>query len=583
MCAYVLIFRAYIFLIDMPIYSTINGFGFGRWQSGNVTYNTTGTAQWAAFVDSPGTGQDRIQAIVCDSSLNVYIAGFGNPNSQLMLAYDASGNGQVSSLYSIQGIPLLNVSLAFLVKYDTNGKCQWVSALETGDTAESNFDMTIDTTQNVYATGTFMNGTGIFRDASGYTTVQSAVTISPPVLGRCAYLYKMNPNGITQWANCFVISTDINQLVEGLYCQTDTNDNIYYGGYYRIAGTGNIQLIDASGTTQRYSPSNVIRQSGNVIWDFLIKSDSNGKTLWSTYIAANHGADQTINRITTDIFNNVYYATTINQTSITFVDASGFSQSNSLYTLNRVVSTTNSYAGLVKYNSNGKVQWSVGLDGLGVDESRTVVTDTQGSIYWIGTMRSQPSTPTSTVVVRDASGTTQSNSPYTLGSTVSVTDPSVFIIKYNQSGKVQWATRCDQANSDEYAFNAVTDSLNNLYVVGRGNSGANIPLVLFDASGFTQSNSGILIPGIAGGGIMGWIAKYNSNGKAQWVTYLDGAGTDWFYGVAVDRTNSVYVGGGNQTNNVIVRDVSGNRQKASAIRISTLNANNTAGSFIKYR
>ncbi len=558
----------------MPFRGSITGFGYGRWQTGNVYYNNTGTAQWAAMFDS--TGLDDLRAMVCDASNNLYVAGVSQPGDVSgTRIFDASGTTQVPSGFFVPrrtGVAY-TTNLGLLAKYNSNGNCQWVCAIDASGvttTTDNIWNSAIDSEQNIYVVGGAGANTNLW-DASGFTTTLSPVTLQRQRIG---FLCKVNPSGQFQWATGIGLLSGT-LVSEANLITIDTQNNIYYGGFYAQGGTGRITLMDASGTTQSNSLYS-IPQTNNAIWWALLKMNSEGKIQWATYVPGVSGQDVTLNGVATDVNNNIYFAMTYNA-NITIPDVSGFTQSNSLYTLPANIQT----AGLIKYNSNGKVQWCVDLGGAAADESRSVAVDSQCNIYWVGTYRSNS---LGSLVVRDANGTGQINSLITIRNTGATADGAVFLIKYNPDGKAQWATCIDQtiANADDVATTIKIDSIDNVYISGRTN--CNATCIIYDASINTQQASDISIVVPIATGQCAFLVKYNSNGIGQWATNINGTNNcnDVWYGLALDRSNSLYVGGGTIVT-LTVRDVSGTTQKNSAITITPVNATSSNASFIKYR
>jgi len=84
-----------------------------------------------------------------------------------------------------------------------------------------------------------------------------------------------------------------------------------------------------------------------------------------------------------------------------------------------------------------------------------------------------------------------------------------FLAKYNSSGSVLWARRIYGANSNEHPRDVAVDSAGNLYVFGTFRSN----FVDF-GNGINLSNNDLTVPK------MNFLAKYNSEGLAQWVVRL---------------------------------------------------------------
>ncbi len=109
----------------------------------------------------------------------------------------------------------------------------------------------------------------------------------------------------------------------------------------------------------------------------------------------------------------------------------------------------------------------------------------------------------------------------------------VFVTKYNQDGRINWATRMTGVGND--VGNAVTlDGSGNVYVTGQ--CGSN-PLTIFNADGTTFGT-------LVGTGVtFVFIVKYNTSGIAQWATRLLGSGGTNGFGITLDSSGNVYVTG----------------------------------------
>lgn len=544
----------------MPFRGSIGGFGYGRWPN----QPATGLAQWATYINS--SGYDRINEIVCDSSCNIYVGGYSIfPNANGIRPFNVSEYSQTQSDYIIPRRATSN-TVGFLVKYSPNGQCQWVSAIDSGVTSgRSIWNIAIDSQQNIYVLAYGNTNTSNY-DASGNTTTLSPYiyTISP------TFLYKISPNGITQWTNGFSFSLTANMLT------VDISNNVYIGGAYQVNLGTNFNLTDTSGNTQSNSLYQM-RRTDLTIRYYIIKYNSDGKVQWSLFVPTIlPSSDPLIGAMATDSGANMYC--TMNAAfPFTVINASGFSFANSSYTLPAPVGGGTS-AILIKYNPNGQAQWATYIDASGgsFDEGRALSIDNQNNIYWVGTYRG------TNAILRDASGTTQSNSLISLTQPFSNT-ATLFLAKYNSNGKAQWATKID-SSGDEYGVRTSLDSFNNIYIAGFYSTATTV--LFWDASGTTQTRSQVTLPTSDTSGWSGFLVKYDSNGICKWATYLNSSGSgaeELFVGLAVDRSNYVYVGGSATGNNITVQNVAGITQSDSGFTLSSIGANNTAACIIKYR
>lgn len=195
---------------------------------------------------------------------------------------------------------------------------------------------------------------------------------------------------------------------------------------------------------------------------------------------------------------------------------------------------------LVKFNPYGAVQWqrrlgsftpTTGEGGIAVDSSGNsyifgyatisandqfllVKYDTNGTIQWQRTL-SSPSSDYGTGIVLDSSGNI-----YVCGTADDTASGhfNMIIAKYNSSGTIQWQRSLSGSGTSSDECNDIAvDGSGNVYVVGYSNNSG------------TQNVT---------------LAKYNTSGTIQWQRQLDSGGGDFGYGITVDSAGEVYVGGG---------------------------------------
>jgi hypothetical protein len=181
------------------------------WGDGTLTdyatikYGTDGNQLWVARYDGPGSGNDRATALVLDANANVYVTG------------ESQGNGGDLDYATIA--------------YDSNGNELWEARYDgPANSDDSAVAIALDSSGNVYVTGTSVNGTR-FLD---YATL------------------KYDPDGNQLWVARYSGSGDV--------------DNI-------PAGIG----LDAAGDVY------VTGQSANTLSDYAtVKYDTDGNQLWAT-------------------------------------------------------------------------------------------------------------------------------------------------------------------------------------------------------------------------------------------------------------------------------------------------------------
>ena len=165
------------------------------------------------------------------------------------------------------------------------------------------------------------------------------------------------------------------------------------------------------------------------------------------------------------------------------------------------------------------------------------------SSYYIGTL---------TGLIADSGNNTaadNSGNSYVLGAGK--------VVKLTNTGSISWQKSLDASTADSWG---AVDSLDNIHVT-YGNT-----VVKYNSAGTMQwqrslltvswqavtvdSSSNVYLIGYSSGTVDIIIAKYNASGNIQWQRRLATPSNyyDLGYGIAVDSSGNVYVGGGDQTN-----------------------------------
>lgn len=320
------------------------------------------------------------------------------------------------------------------------------------------------------------------------------------------------------------------------------------GGYIDLFGS-NYSTPDA--TLSR--PSCLVYDSSNNLYmagytdggdtGLVSKFNVNGSLLWQRTLGTTAPNATTFFAIDIDSSNNVYVtgATSANGT----VDGRDVQ--------------------IVKYDTNGNLQWQKTLGSAGLNQQglSVVVEQSTGDFYVGGGFFPNSGFPQNT---------------------------RILIAKYDTSGTLQWqksltpAVSSDQANCQDIAL----DSSGNLYIVGSTpNTTSSLQSVLIkcDSSGAVQwqvglskatgqggysgitidSSDNIFVCGDAltgiGGTQYGVVAKYNTSGALQWKKQIgDATYHPYLQDITVDSSGNIYTtgfGGPNASSYVIKLDTNG--------------------------
>jgi hypothetical protein len=203
-------------------------------------YDSSGNVIWAK--SAGGIYQDKPSGIKTDVAGSVFLSGFFSSTSisfgsSILTNADASGG-----TYDI-----------FLVKYDSSGNLLWVRR-EGGNSDDGADAIAIDTSANIFITGSFSSPTITF----GSATLMLGSTWGD------IFTAKYDSSGNPLWAK--KAGGTYNQAAYG--ASTDMNGNIYIAGAFQsdTCSFGSIILTNASNTTDEDIFVAKYDGTGNVLW-----------------------------------------------------------------------------------------------------------------------------------------------------------------------------------------------------------------------------------------------------------------------------------------------------------------------------
>jgi len=164
---------------------------------------------------------------------------------------------------------------------------------------------------------------------------------------------------------------------------------------------------------------------------------------------------------------------------------------------------------IAKYDSSGNFIWAQSAGGSMDDKGFSVTTDASDNIYLTGYFYS----PVITF------GT------YTFTNAGSVGD--IFIVKYDPSGNILWATK-EGGPGVEIPYSINVDATGNMVVVGRFSSLS----ITFGTYPLTQAGSMDV-----------FVVKYDAAGNVLWAKGAGGGSNDEAYSVDVDAAGNILVAG----------------------------------------
>ncbi len=247
---------------------------------------------------------------------------------------------------------------------------------------------------------------------------------------------------------------------------------------------------------------------------------------------------------------------------------------------------------LVKYDSSGVQQWNRTWGGAEHDVGWGIAVDLSNNIYLAGQTESFGAGFSDMLLVKyDSSGVQQWNRTwgdpaYEVGRAVAIDSSNnvylagghdaywtgsdhMHLIKYDSSGVQQW-NRTWGGTEWDVGWGVAVDSSDNVYFVGStqsfGSGSSDMVVVKYDSSGVQQWNRtwggpepdegfGVAVDssnnvyiggrtrsfGVGDNDIL--LVKYDSSGVQQWNRTWGGTDYDLSWGVAVDSSNNVYLAG----------------------------------------
>ena len=411
------------------------------------TVNSQVTEAWVRNYNHLGS-QDVGNAIAIDNSGNVFVAGSINNSSATFidygtLKYNSSGTQQWFRLY--------------------NGSINWFDYAD---------DIAVDAAGNIYVTGRTDASSGnatcvtikyntsgdslwVRRYVNAYCTRMLLDSLSNVyVVGRkgdaafCDYfIIKYNSAGDSLWSRTY--SSPGSYPDEATCAAVDNAGNVYISGYtftqtpgphsgittikYNSAGTLQwTAVFDYPATGSHKANDIAVDNAGNVYVGgysdtaglgrtfLVLKYNSSGTKLWQARYSS--GTPQT----TTEALSIALY------------------ENSFLYVTGYCVFASTYYDYVtIKYNSAGAQQWVTQYHN-GTDVPSKLALDNQGNAYVTG-----------------------SSSSATNGD-------DILTVKYNSAGAQQWIARWDgAAHNNDQGRDIAVDPAGNVYVTGRGLTGAN--------------------------------------------------------------------------------------------------------------
>lgn len=519
-----------------------------------VKFDSTGLQNWAVSFDGGIYDEDIPVSIDLDNFNNIYVTGssYGDTSGLdfSVVKYNSLSQIQKVSRYNspfnVEDIPVAakvtsggsvfvtgyTEGVLFMydyltVKFNSSGTTAWAAKY---DNSANNDDfsvaITLDTSENVYVTGTVM----MMNGQSQINTI------------------KYNAFGVRQWVQPFSLSTDYLTQADGILLDPLGNLTVIGTGF-TIQNADDILLLryNLNGGLVWQKNENIISNNsyedypndlandnlGNTyvvgtsydngtLFDFItIKYNSNGDTIWTArYDGTSNGNDEAMS-VGVDPMKNVH---------VTGTSFSNVAEDNIV---------------TIKYDQNGVIQWTQSFNGIGnyTDRAVDITPDNIGNVYVVGYSTNLFGDYDIVTIKYNTSGVQQwvtyfnsssrlndyptkikvdkSGNVYVVGYCTTYASMNNYVtIKYNSAGIQQWVQYYNgTANNNDAATSLALDSLENVYVSG-------------SSEGLGTQNDIVTL-------------KYNPVGTKLWEIRYNGIGNGMDYPRALDVLSSggVYIGG----------------------------------------
>ena len=274
----------------------------------------------------------------------------------------------------------------------------------------------------------------------------------------------------------------------GLIVSTDAIGNVFMTGYFKSP------TITFGTTTLTNAGSNDI---------FIVKYDATGNVLWAKSVGGAY--DERGQSVSTDASGNVFMTGYFISPTISF----------------GTTTLTNTYASnlysdffIVKYDTSGNVLWAKSAEGAYDDSGQSVSTDASGNVFITGIYYS-PTITFGTTTLTKANPTSNYS--------------DIFIVKYDASGNMLWATSAEDGVFNDDGRSVSTDASGNVFIAGYFAS----PTITFGTTTLTNTNSSWDI----------FIVKYDSSGNVLWAKSAGGTAYDIGNSVSTDAIGNVFMTG----------------------------------------
>lgn len=460
--------------------------------SSSVPHNNRAGVYWRTRIS--GYDVDIGSDIVTDSEGNVIVLGYAAPSED---SENLSGN-PVMVVYNpddtiARTVNNSNLFDAFIVKFNSFGCVMWIVGI-CGSIGDRTMGLAVDANNAIIVVGSYKD-----RIISAYNADSKLATCIDLVGEISSFVFKYNSQGFIIWSS-MICGSDI---ASALDVATDLDSNIIVTGYYNGPDIVIYNSDETRGATLPPSNNNSI---------FVVKYTLRGTVVWTTIIT--HNLKNYSLSVTTDSSNDILLTGYRDMGDFVIFDApNGTPQS----LVSLPVPNSNALF-LIKYNTQGKVQWATQITGItvnnrvGIDSNRL---DPTNAVFITGCYTDAPT-------IYDApNASVQSSITLSADNTV-----NTFLVKYNASGIAQWGTRVN-GKIDVSISNVAADKSSGSALISYYESKS---ITIYNSNG----NSGPTLAAAQADSANVFVARFNADGHCLWATKIANVRTENYIGITFD-------------------------------------------------
>ena len=433
-----------------------------------IKWNANGTV--AGYSTISGNGNDVGYGIAVDSSQNIYVA--GQYVSTLIVPINTFGTAPAASGVNL---PASLGTDGFVIKWNGSGGTVAGYSNIRGNSVDIGYGIVVDSSQNIYITGTYNSTVTVPIRAFGTAPALSGVSMPVTTVGD-AFVIKWNAAGtLAGYSNIKGNGAD-----QGNAIAVDSSQNIYITGYYT---SGTTVQLNTFGTAP--APSGVIMPATAGGTDaFVVKWNAAGGAVAGYATIRGNGNDIGYG-IAVDSSRNIYI--TGQYVSSAAVAITNFSTTPFASGVNLPASLGVGFSDVfvIKWTgSTGAVAGYSTIRGTDNDIGYGIAVDSSQNIYIAGQYTSSATVPINTF------GTAPSASGVSMPAS-SGAGGDAFVIKWNAAGGTLAGYSRINGNGTDIGYGVAFDSSSNISVTGNYSSTVIVPINTF---GTAPVASGVSMP-----------------------------------------------------------------------------------------